>query len=266
MAAKPEELARERIDGALAQAGWVVQDADAINLSAGLGIAVREFPLVRGHGHADYLLYVDGKAAGVIEAKAEGTTLTGVEVQSEKYATGMPKELPAHLRPLPFLYQSTGVETCFTNRLDPEPRSRRVFHFHRPETLASWLKADSLWLPTKKGQPDPRSNLPATLRLRRQEMPPVEEKGLWSVQLRALRNLEASLAKDKPRSLIQMATGSGKTFTAVSSIYRHIKFGGANHVLFLVDRANLGRQAAGRASSHLSLSATRAIFVAGGQR
>ena len=242
MATTPEALARENIDAALAEAGWLVQDSDAIDLTAGRGIAVREFALAPGHGKADYLLYVDGKAAGVIEAKQEGTTLTGVEVQAEKYATGMPRALPAHLRPLPFLYQSTGVETCFTNRLDPEPRSRRVFHFHRPETLAEWLAEEPLWLPMKHGEPDPRSSLPSTLRLRLQKMPAVDEKGLWPAQLKAIQNLEASLAADKPRALIQMATGSGKTFTAVSSIYRLIKYGGAKRVLFLVDRGNLGRQ------------------------
>src|SRR5206468_2114364 len=93
----------------------------------------------RGFGHADYLLYVDGQAAGAVEAKPEGTTLTGVEIQSGKYSDGLPSELPAWVRPLPFLYESTGVETRFTNRLDPDPRSRNVFSFHRPSMLATWL-------------------------------------------------------------------------------------------------------------------------------
>ena len=117
----PEEQARVDIDNLLEQAGWVVQDAAAVNLYASSGVAVREFPLKSGHGTADYLLYVNQKAAGVVEAKPEGSTLTGVEVQSEKYSTGLPDNLPAHQRPLPFLYESTGAETQFTNRLDPEP-------------------------------------------------------------------------------------------------------------------------------------------------
>ena len=135
----PEQQARVNIDRLLEQAGWAVQNRDAVNLYASKGVAVREFPLKTGHGTADYLLYVDAKAAGVIEAKPEGTTLTGVEVQFEKYGEGLPDNLPAYLRPLPFLYESTGVETQFTNRLDPEPRSRLVFSFYRPETLAEWL-------------------------------------------------------------------------------------------------------------------------------
>ena len=95
----PEEQARVTIDRLLEQVGWVLQDADSLNLYAGRGVAVRELPLKSGHGTADYLLYVDQKAAGVVEAKPEGTTLTGVEVQSEKYSTGLPDNLPAHQRP-----------------------------------------------------------------------------------------------------------------------------------------------------------------------
>jgi type I restriction enzyme R subunit len=136
---KPEDEARQQIDAKLEAAGWVVQDADELNLFAGRGIAVREFALKHGHGFADYLLYVDRKAAGVVEAKKEGTSLTGVETQAARYSEGLPDALPAHHRPLPFLYQSTGGETRFTNWLDPEPRSREVFTFHLPETLAEWL-------------------------------------------------------------------------------------------------------------------------------
>ena len=129
---RPEDKAREDIDAELTAAGWIVQDRAELNLDAGRGVAVREFRLNPGHGAADYLLYVDGEAVGVVEAKKAGTTLTGVEVQAEKYSVGLPDDVPARIRPLPFLYQSTGVETNFTNRLAPEPRSRRIFNFHRP--------------------------------------------------------------------------------------------------------------------------------------
>src|SRR5688500_2341712 len=135
----PEDQAREKIDAALEKAGWRVQDYKNASLQAGRGVALRNFPLASGHGFADYLLYLDGRAAGIIEAKKEGFPLVGVEVQSTKYSQGLPRELPAYRRPLPFLYQSTGTETRFTNGLDPDPRSRRAFSFHRPETLASWL-------------------------------------------------------------------------------------------------------------------------------
>jgi type I restriction enzyme R subunit len=220
----PEKEARAAIDEALAATGWVVQDPSAANLNAGRGVAVREFPLEGGP--ADYLLFLDGRASGVIEAKPEGTTLTGVEAQTERYSQSIPGGIPRHRLPLPFLYQSTGVETRFTNGLDPEPRSRRTFHFHRPEMLAAWL-----------------AQAPSTLRNRLRQMPPLQETGLWPVQVRAVHNLEESLAEDRPRALIQMATGSGKTHVAIATSYRLLRHANANRVLFLVDRANLGRQA-----------------------
>src|SRR5207253_459378 len=138
---KPEASARQRIDAMLEEAGWVVQNPKLVNLAAGRGIAVREFPLRGGYGKADYLLFVDGQPVGVVEAKKEGETLSGVEVQAEKYSLGLPVYLAPPVRPLPFLYQTTGVETRFTNGLDPKPRSRRVFTFHRPDTLAGWMQA-----------------------------------------------------------------------------------------------------------------------------
>jgi type I restriction enzyme, R subunit len=239
----PEDIARADIDSQLAAAGWLVQDVRALNIHAGRGVVARAFPLTRGFGVADYLLYVDSQAVGVVEAKRAGETLTGVELQSEKYGAGLPSGIPAPIRPLPFLYESTGIETRFTNRLDPHPKSRELFTFHRPETLARWLAAEPLWMPILEGKPHPLSERPATLRAQFTAMPGIDEGGLWPAQLTAVRRLELSLAQDRPRALVQMATGSGKTFAAVTSIYRLLKFGGAKRVLFLVDRANLARQA-----------------------
>ena len=240
----PEQQARVNIDRLLEQAGWSVQNADSINLYASSGVAVREFPLKSGHGTADYLLYVDHEAVGVIEAKPEGSTLTGVEVQSEKYSTGLPDNLPAYQRPLPFLYESTGAETHFTNRLDPEPRSRLVFSFHTTKTLAEWVGVPETPVTgTRRIAEERRDYLAAhNLRQRLKVMPPLNASGLWPVQERAIRNLEESLAGGRPRALVQMATGSGKTFMACNQVYRLIKHAGARRVLFLVDRSNLGRQ------------------------
>ena len=240
----PEEQARVSIDYLLEQAGWAVQDATALNLYASRGVAVREFALKPGHGSADYLLYVNQKAAGIVEAKPEGSTLTGVEVQSEKYSTGLPDNLPAHQRPLPFLYESTGVETQFTNRLDPEPRSRLVFSFHTPGTLAKWVGASGTPDTDTHRIVEERRDYPVAhnLRQRLKVMPPLNASGLWLVQERAIRNLEESLVAGRPRALVQMATGSGKTFMACNQVYRLIKHAGARRVLFLVDRSNLGRQ------------------------
>jgi type I restriction enzyme R subunit len=211
-----------------------------VNLHIGRGIAIREFPLKQGHGEADYLLYLDGQAAGVVEAKPAGHTLTGVEIQSDKYKNGLPDELPAWFRPLPFCYQTTGIESRFTSNLDPDPRSRQVFSFHRPETLAAWIDDST----AEKEMAAQRGAhwTPSTYRARLRQMPPLRVEGLWPAQVTAITNLEKSLAANRPRSLVQMATGSGKTFTAVSFIYRQLKFANARRVLFLVDRANLGRQ------------------------
>ncbi|MEI8368120.1 MAG: DEAD/DEAH box helicase family protein [Planctomycetia bacterium] len=218
----PEQQARIQIDQHLKAAGWIVQDAPAINLTAGPGIAVREFPLKTGF--ADYLLYAGGKAIGVVEAKPKGFNLTGVETQSKKYRDGLPKDLPHYRLPLPFAYESTGEVTRFTNSLEPECRSREVFSFHRPEELIS--------LATSEKQ----------LRHRLRQMPPLEKGRLWRVQVESINSLEKSLAGNRPRALIQMATGSGKTFTAVNFCYRLIKYAGAKRILFLVDRNNLGKQ------------------------
>ena len=244
----PERKARVSIDALLVQAGWHVCDMAHANIHAARGVALREFPLNPGYGFADYLLYIDGKAAGVIEAKKEGSTLTGVEVQSARYAQGLPAALPAWVRPLPFSYESTGIETHFTQGLDPQPRARAVFAFHRPETLAAFLKDIPVSSAVHTGTANPpvandAGFASATFLSRMQVLPPLIEDGLWPAQIVAIRNLEASLKANKPRALIQMATGSGKTFTAISFIYRLIKFAGAKRVLFLVDRGNLGRQA-----------------------
>ena len=241
----PEQKARIQIDTLLEQAGWALQDVHSLNLSAARGVAVREFGLKPGYGTADYLLYVDGEAVGVVEAKPAGYTLTGVETQSGKYSDGLPDTLPAHRKPLPFLYETTGSATRFTNLIDPEPRSRGVFAFHTPDALADWVGSNAtvaLTSPARVAEPSAACSVAQNLRHRLTEMPPLDAGALWPVQARAIRNLEGSLALAKPRALIQMATGSGKTFTACNLVYRLIKHAGAKRVLFLVDRNNLGRQ------------------------
>jgi type I restriction enzyme R subunit len=221
----PEEKARQAIDELLGRCGWIVQDKNQANLAAGLGVAIREVSLQSGHGETDYLLFADGKVIATVEAKPEGWTLTGVESQSAKYAQGLPEGFPAWRFPLPFSYQSTGAITRFTSHLEPDARSRPVFAFHRPETLIEWVRDDS------------------TLRERLRRLPRLDSKNLWDAQAIAIRNLENFLALNHTRTLIQMATGSGKTFMTVNSVYRLIKFAKATRVLFLVDRAHLGRQA-----------------------
>lgn len=228
MTLTPEQRAREKIDALLTAAGWIVQDNAAFNRNAGEGVAVREFALPAGP--CDYLLFVGGKAAGVVEAKKSGVTLSGVAEQAEKYMAKLPDHLARWADQLIFDYESTGEETFFRDTRDPDPRSRRVFAFHQPATLHAWLK-----------EPD-------TLRGRLKQMPPLDPTSLRDCQIEAIRGsdslkgLEASLASDHPRALIQMATGAGKTFTACTFSWRLLKFAKAKRILFLVDRSNLGEQ------------------------
>lgn len=219
----PEDKARKEIDKMLENSDWIIQDYADLDLGAGLGVAIREFPL--GQDSADYSLFIDKQPVGVVEAKKVGWTLTGVTTQSEKYLDGLAEKFPNAIRKPPFSYETTGVETLFADRRDPKYRSRQVFAFHRPEVLADWLKEQY------------------SLRARLQTIPELDYEKLWKCQSQAITNLERSFAENRPHALIQMATGSGKTFTAVTSIYRLIKFAKAKKILFLVDRANLGRQA-----------------------
>jgi type I restriction enzyme R subunit len=250
----PEQQARDTIDAKLRQSGWVVQKHGNHNIAAGLGVAVCEFPMAAGHGFADYLLYVDKKVVGVIEAKKEGTTLTGVEVQTEKYSVGLPGAVPAIANPLPFLYQSSGVETFFTNTLEPNAQAREVFTFHRPETLKDWAKHryPAPGSPLMLAEKPATEYIPETVKARLQNLPALHEEGMRACQVQAITNLERSLAQGRRRSLVQMQTGSGKTFTAVAQSYRLIKFAQARRVLFLVDRSNLARQTLGEFQQYVT--------------
>ena len=230
---KPEEKARQNIDEQLSESGWVVQNRDEANLDAGPGVAIREFKLKKGHGFVDYLLFVDGHAVGVLEAKPVGYPLGSVELQVQDYTEGLPDNLDAPVRPLPFCYLSTGAVTKFSNNLDPHPRSRRIFQFHRPETLSEWMRMETLDSWVKSLHPKggffsaAEDTKPSSLRSRLQTFPPIHIPDLWQSKVRALTNLEQSLKEDRPRALIQMATGSGKTMLAVLSMYRLIKYAGA---------------------------------------
>jgi type I restriction enzyme, R subunit len=221
----PEAKARQKIDQKLEQAGWVVQDMKQLNLGMSLGVAVREYPT--DTGPADYVLFVNREALGVIEAKRDeaAENITTHENQTSRYAHAALK-WRVKTTPLPFLFESTAQIIRFTDGRDPSPRSREIFNFFKPEQLATWL-----------AQPD-------TLRGRlASKMPALPELNLRDCQVSAVTGLEKSLAQNKPRALVHMATGAGKTFTAITSVYRLLKFGGAKRILFLVDTRNLGKQA-----------------------
>ena len=220
----PEEKARLVIDEKLRQSGWVIQDMKKLNLSAALGVAVREFPT--STGEVDYALFIDGKPVGVAEAKREekGESITDVEVQSGRYANSIFKWIKNDYK-IRFAYETTDKLIRFTDYNDIKYRSRTVFSFHRPETLLALL-----------GQSD-------TIRNNMKHFPALDETGFRKCQVNAIKNLDKSFAENRPKALVQMATGAGKTFTAITAAYRLLKYGKMNRILFLVDTRGLGEQA-----------------------
>jgi type I restriction enzyme R subunit len=219
----PEQIARDKIDLMLIEAGWIVQSKNEVDLGAGRGVALREYQAETKF--ADYVLFVDKNPVGIIEAKKEeeGHKLTVAEDQASEYAKAKLKYLDND--PLPFVFESTGTITRFRDTRDPKPRGRNIFWFYRPETLAEWLKKDK------------------SLRGRLLDIPKLNETGLRPAQIKAINNLENSFKKNKPKALIQMATGAGKTFTAATFVYRLLEHAKAKRILFLVDTKNLGEQA-----------------------
>lgn len=220
----PEAKAREIIDKKLSEAGYAVQDMSQLNPAASLGVAVREYPTKSGP--VDYLIFIDKKPVGVVEAKPtnKGETLTSAAEQSKRYAESGLVGMPT-IPDIRFAYESTDILTHFIDYHDQKARSREVFTFHKPETLLAWLKAED------------------TLRNRLKSFPPFDATGFRDCQTNAIQNLEESFADNRPRALIQMATGAGKTFTAITTTYRLLKFAKAKRILFLVDTKNLGEQA-----------------------
>ena len=220
----PEGQARELIDKKLVQSGWTLQDFRQLNIMESFGVAVREYPTETGP--ADYVLFVDGEPVGIIEAKKDivGENITTVENQSERYANSKLKYVNKDYR-IRFAYEATGVLTRFTDYDDIKYRSRVIFSFHRPETLKALLKA------------------PDTIRNNMKHFPKLDTTGFRDCQIKAINNLDISFAENRPKALVQMATGAGKTFTAITAVYRLLKYGKMKRILFLVDTKSLGEQA-----------------------
>lgn len=220
----PEQKARKIIDEKLLTSGWTIQDVKRLNPNAAVGVAVREFPT--DTGPVDYALFVNGTPVGVIEAKKseEGENITTVEGQSSRYANSTFKWIKCEYK-IRFAYEATDKLTRFTDYNDKKYRSRTVFSFHRPETLASLIRRND------------------TIRNNMKHFPEFDGAGFRDCQITAIKTLDQSLAENKPRALVQMATGAGKTFTAITAAYRMLKFGKTNRILFLVDTKSLGEQA-----------------------
>ena len=224
MTVTPEQRARQTIDTKLEQSGWIIQNMRELNITAGIGVAIQEFPT--STGPVDYALFVGGKPVGVIEAKKNegGENITAVEEQSSRYAHSALKYVNIDYR-IRFVYEATGKLIRFTDYDEVNYRSRNVFSFHRPETLQYLL------------------NQTGTIRNNMKHFPPLDERGFRKCQINAINNLDRSFAENRPKALVQMATGAGKTFTAITAAYRLLKYGRMNRILFLVDTKSLGEQA-----------------------
>lgn len=220
----PEQKARKVIDEKLIASGWIIQDVKKLNPNAAVGVAVREFPT--DTGPVDYALFVNGTPIGVVEAKKseEGENITTVEGQSSRYANSTFKWIKCEYK-IRFAYEATDKLTRFTDYKDVKYRSRSVFSFHKPDTLAALIR-----------QKD-------TIRNNMKHFPEFDGTGFRDCQITAINNLDKSLSENKPRALVQMATGAGKTFTAITAAYRMLKYGKMNRILFLVDTKSLGEQA-----------------------
>lgn len=229
---KPEEQARVLIDEMLAAAGWAVVPRSEY-LDVPHAQAVTE-ALTKGNNEADYLLFLDGKAIGVLEAKrAENSLGMHVAEQTAKYSAGALPWYQTWTKPLPFLFMCNGDKLLFCDRRD----------FAAGEPL-EFLQLKKMFTPKEVAI---RAELSSEF-AKMPAVPAVQTKakaGLRQCQYDAICNLELSFKHGKKKALIVLATGAGKIFTACTAAYRLLNYTPAKKVLFLVDRNNLGKQAEG---------------------
>lgn len=219
----PEERARVKIDQMFEDAGWQVVDRDFYSPTI-TAAAIRE-GLLKGNHEADYFLFINGKAIGVLEAKRKEVDVSSSKVceQTAMYVCGVPEYYQTWQRPLPFGYQSNGEETYFRDFRDKDGSLKLLNRIHTPKELTKMM-----------GIEDPYAGLPT-----------LKKKGLRDCQFEAITELEKSFRAGQNKALMVLATGSGKTYTACLASYRFLAYTPMRRILFLVDRNNLGKQAEG---------------------
>jgi len=236
---EPTSQIHQKIESMLHRSGWCVQMFSAVDQGSVTTLAIRDFPLAHAYGLIDYLLFIEGKAVGLIEVKNDGSPLFGIPVQSEKYRRGLPFSLRLYTRPLPFLYQTNGNESFFTNGFDPEPTPRRLHGFHRPETLQSWLTDGMVGEIPRDMAAD---YFPEYRRRGRTfhervliNMPDLVTQGLSNIEVKSVQTLEAGLKKNKRRILMTLATGSKHPTIIGVFVERLLRYVDARRILILVD-------------------------------
>ena len=219
----PEEKARQKIDQWFIDAGWEVINRDEYEPTC-TAVAIRE-GLLKGNLEADYFLFINGKAVGVLEAKREETDAFSSKVceQAALYARSVPNIYQTYQKPLPFIFTSNGKELYFCDFREQDHYFKQIMTIPTPHELVK-----------KLGINDYFAGLP-TLR----------KKGLRDCQYEAITELENSFRAGQKRALMVLATGAGKTYTACLAAYRMLSYTPMRRVLFLVDRNNLGKQAEG---------------------
>ncbi len=219
----PEEKARVKIDKMFDEAGWKVVNREDFSPTI-TAAAIRE-GLLKGNLEADYFLFINGKAVGVLEAKREEVNVdsSSVHDQVEHYIKSVPNCYQTYSNPLPLAYLSNGNDVFFRDYREEFSRYDTFGRIHTPKEVANLL-----------GIIDPYAGLP-TLR----------KNGLRECQYEAITELEKSFRLGQNRALMVLATGAGKTYTACLAAYRLLAYTSMRKVLFLVDRNNLGKQAEG---------------------
>ena len=217
----PEEKARQKIDQWFYDSGWQVVNRDEYE-SHMTAVAVRE-GLLKGNLEADYILFLNGKAVGVLEAKREEKDVSSwiVSEQVERYARRVPNYYPVYQNPLPLLYKSNGKDLLFRNDKIENSYYQKINHIHTPAEIVRLLNIDDLFA----------------------GLPVLRKEGLRACQYEAVSELEDSFRLGQNRALMVLATGAGKTYTACLAAYRFLSYTKMRRVLFLVDRNNLGKQA-----------------------
>ena len=219
----PEEKARQKIDQWFAEAGWKVINREDYEPTS-TAVAIRE-GLLKGNLEADYFLFINGKAVGVLEAKREDIDALSDKVcaQAALYAKSVPHIYQTYQNPLPFIFTSNGKNLYFCDFRKQEQSFKQIMAIPTPYDLVKQL-----------GISDYFAGLPT-----------LQKKGLRDCQYEAVTELEKSFRSGQNRALMVLATGAGKTYTACLAAYRLLSYTPMRRILFLVDRNNLGKQAEG---------------------
>ncbi len=219
----PEQIAREKIDRMFAEAGWTVVDRD--HYSPEISAVAVEEGLMKGNCEADYLLFINGKAVGILEAKRQEVDVTAsiVAEQAESYARSVPDWCQAWQNPLPLTYVSNGKDLFYRDLRNPNGYYEPLKKIHTPKEITRMLGITEFYA----------------------ALPTLQKRGLRDCQYEAITELEKSFRSGQDRALMVLATGAGKTFTACLATYRMLNYTPMKRVLFLVDRNNLGTQTEG---------------------